>query len=141
VPSARDSPGAGPVTRIVANICSDRMAETRDFYVGLLGLEVVAEHGDWFIQLASPSKPIVQLGILRRDDAWIPDGFGVAPRGVVLSVEVPDPDAVFAACVRRGIEVVQPPLDEDYGVRHVMITDPNGLLVNVLRHRDAEGAA
>jgi uncharacterized glyoxalase superfamily protein PhnB len=52
----------------------------------------------------------------------------------VLSVEVPDPDAVHVEALRRGLEIAQPPRDEDYGVRHVMITDPNGLLVNVLRH-------
>ena len=69
------------VTRVLPNICTDRMEETRDFYVDLLGFVV---------------------------------------------------DAVHAAAVKRGLQIAQGLRDQDFGMRHFMIVDPNGLLVNVL---------
>lgn len=123
-----------PINRIAANICSADIAASRDFYLALFDFEVAMEHGDWFIQLRSASDPGSQIGILRRDSDWTPERFQAPPRGVVLSIEVPDPDQVHADAVAGGYTVVQPTRDEDYGVRHVLIEDPDGLLVNVLRH-------
>jgi catechol 2,3-dioxygenase-like lactoylglutathione lyase family enzyme len=40
-------------SRIITNICSDRLTESRDFYVTLLGFEVSYE-SDWYIQLRNP---------------------------------------------------------------------------------------
>jgi hypothetical protein len=37
------------VTRLLPNICTDRMEETRDFYVSLLGFVVGTVHLGWCI--------------------------------------------------------------------------------------------
>jgi catechol 2,3-dioxygenase-like lactoylglutathione lyase family enzyme len=39
-------------SRILTNICSDQLAESRDFYVALLDFEVSYD-SDWYIQLRS----------------------------------------------------------------------------------------
>ncbi len=119
-----------PVSRVLAAILSDRIAETRDFYVRLLDFRVSFE-SDFFIELESPSNPSAQLGIWRRDHELVPRNFQDAPRGVVLSFGVDDVDAVHLEAETRGLEIVQPLRNESYGQRHFMIVDPNGLLLDV----------
>ena len=47
-------------SRAVPNIRSDRPAETRDFFVDLLGFEVAMDIG-WVVTVASPADRSVQV--------------------------------------------------------------------------------
>ena len=120
------------VTRLLPNICTDRMEETRDFYVSLLGFVVGTVHPGWYIQLVSPTEPRIQLGLVRRDAEFTPEAFQRPAQGVIISVQVDDVEAVHAAAVKRGLQIAQALRTEDFGMRHFMVVDPNGLLVNVL---------
>ena len=119
------------VTRLLPNICTDRMVETRDFYVDLLGFVVGFEHPGWYIQLSSPTNPQLQIGILRRDYEFTPNAFQKRPQGVIISAQVEDVDAAYAAVLKRGFDVAHELCDEDFGMRRFMVADPNGLLVNI----------
>jgi len=119
------------VTRLLPNICTDRLEETRDFYAGLLGFVVGFEHPGWYVQMASPSHPQLQIGIVRRDHAFTPPAFQQPAQGVILSVQVDDVDAAHASALKRGFCVAHALRDEDFGMRRFMVADPNGLLVNV----------
>ena len=120
------------VTRMLPNICTDRVEETRDFYASLLGFVVRFEHAGWYIQMSSPSNPQLQLGIVRRDHAFTPAGFRQPAQGVIISVQVEDVDGAYADAVKRGFRIADELRDEDFGMRHFMVADPNGVLVNVL---------
>jgi catechol 2,3-dioxygenase-like lactoylglutathione lyase family enzyme len=120
------------VTRLLPNICTDLMAETRDFYVDLLGFVVRFEHPGWYIQLSSAIDPQLQIGIVRRDHEFTPKAFQQPAQGVIISVQVDDADAAYAAALKRGFRVAHALRDEDFGMRHFMLVDPNGLLVNIL---------
>jgi catechol 2,3-dioxygenase-like lactoylglutathione lyase family enzyme len=111
------------IRRAVPNISSDRPAETRDFFVDLLGFEVAMDMG-WVMTVASPSNPSAQITIVGGDDMSAPG----------ISVEVADVDAVHAKAVERGFEIAYPLRDEDWGVRRFMLRDPSGTVVNVLSH-------
>ena len=106
------------------NIKSDRPAETRDFFVELLGFEVAMDL-DWVLTLASPTNPSAQVTIIGNDDPAAPG----------ISVEVDDVDAVHASAVDRGLEIAYPLRDEEWGVRRFMLREPGGTMVNVLSHR------
>jgi catechol 2,3-dioxygenase-like lactoylglutathione lyase family enzyme len=120
------------VTRLLPNICTDQMEETRDFYINLLGLVVGTVHPGWYIQVVSPADPRLQIGIVRRDAEFTPKAFQRPAQGVIISVQVDDVDAIHAAAVKRGLQIAQGLRDEDFGMRHFMVADPNGLLVNVM---------
>jgi len=120
------------VTRLLPNICTDRMAETRDFYVDLLGFVVRFEHLGWYIQVSSATNPQLQIGIVRRDHEFTPKPFQQPAQGVILSVQVDDVDAAYAAVVKRGLRIADALRDEAFGMRHFMVVDTNGLLVNIL---------
>jgi uncharacterized glyoxalase superfamily protein PhnB len=112
------------ITRAVPNIRSERAAETRDFFVNLLGLEVAMDIG-WVVTVTSPSNPSVQVNIISNDDPAAPG----------ISVGVEDVDAVHAKAVEQGFEIVYPLRDEDWGVRRFMLREPSGTVVNVVSHR------
>jgi catechol 2,3-dioxygenase-like lactoylglutathione lyase family enzyme len=108
----------------VPNIRSDRPAETRDFFVELLGFEVAMDIG-WVVTVTSPANPAVQVNIISNDDPAAPG----------ISVEVADVDAVHARAVEQGLEIAYSLRDEEWGVRRFMLREPSGTLVNVVSHR------
>src|ERR671917_2316119 len=114
------------VSRAVPNIKSDRPAETRQFFVDLLGFEVAMDLG-WVVTVASPANPSAQVTIIGNDDMAAPG----------ISVEVADVDAVYATVAERGYEIAYPLRDEDWGVRRFMLREPSGTIVNVLSHRSS----
>jgi uncharacterized glyoxalase superfamily protein PhnB len=112
------------IGRAVPNLRSEWPAETRDFFVGLLGFEVAMDLG-WVVTVASPSNPAVQVTIVGNDDPAAPG----------ISVEVEDVDAIHAKAVDQGLEIAYPLRDEEWGVRRFMLREPSGTMVNVLSHR------
>ena len=112
-------------------ICSERIEESAAFYSGLLGLDVTFESG-WYTLLTSPGSAHVQLGLVRQDHPSVPEGFRHPPRGVIVTVEVPDVDSVYARARAGGAPVVQELRDEEFGQRHFMVSDPDGALVDVV---------
>ena len=112
------------ISRAVPNIKTERPAETRDFFVDLLGFEVAMDLG-WVMTLASPTNPSAQVTIISNDDMSAPG----------ISVGVDDVDAVHARAVEQGFEIVYPLRDEEWGVRRFMLREPSGTVVNVVSHR------
>jgi catechol 2,3-dioxygenase-like lactoylglutathione lyase family enzyme len=112
------------ISRAVPNIQAERPAETRDFFVELLGFEVAMDIG-WVLTVASPTNPSVQVSIISNDDMAAPG----------ISVGVADVDAVHAKAVEQGFEIVYPLRDEEWGVRRFMLREPSGTVVNVVSHR------
>jgi catechol 2,3-dioxygenase-like lactoylglutathione lyase family enzyme len=114
------------VNRAVPNLRSDRPAETRDFFVELLGFDVVMDLG-WVATVASSNNSSAQVNIIGNDDPAAPG----------ISVEVEDVDAVHARAIERGLEIAYPLRDEEWGVRRFMLREPSGTMVNILSHRSS----
>ncbi|KIF75018.1 glyoxalase [Streptomyces sp. 150FB] len=120
------------VRRVVPNIrtgTAEQSGRSAEFY-GLLGFEEVMNLG-WITTVASPSHPAsAQVSFLTADLT--------APVVADISVEVDDVDAVHAAVLASGAQIVYPLRDEEWGVRRFFVRDPNGRVVNVLSHRAGE---
>jgi catechol 2,3-dioxygenase-like lactoylglutathione lyase family enzyme len=120
------------VQRVVPDITTDRIEESREFYVGLLGFEVAMDM-DWVVTLVSPVNRTAQVILMTRDAR--------APLQPQISIEVTNVDAVHAEAVRRGDDVIYPLTDEPWGVRRFFVRDPSGVVINVLAHQAHEGDA
>ena len=112
------------ISRAVPNIKAERPAETRDFFVDLLGFETVMDL-EWVATVASPTSPSVQVTIIGNDDPAAPG----------ISVEVDVVVAVHTWAIERGLEIIYPLRDEEWGVRRFMLREPSGTVVNVVSHR------
>ena len=112
------------------DIQSPRLPESRDFYVRLLGMEVVFD-SDWYVLLRDPRRPRLQLAFVAHDHHSVPAAARGPARGLLVTVEVDDVDAVHDRAREMGAEIAQELRDEEFGQRHFMAVDPNGLLVDV----------
>lgn len=113
------------IRRVVPDIKSDRMEDSRDFYAGFLGFQVGMDLG-WVMTFVSPSNPTAQIILLRGDESA-----GPQPQ---ISIEVDNVDEVHAKAIERGLRIVYPLTDEPWGVRRFFVADPNGVVVNILSH-------
>ena len=113
------------VKRVVPNIASDQLDASREFYIQVFGLEVVMDMG-WIVTLASPSDPTAQITLFGPAESSDP-----APTPSI-TIEVADVDAVHQTAAERGLEIVYPLTDEEWGVRRFFLADPNGLILNVM---------
>ena len=113
------------IRRIVPDIKSERLDDSRAFYVDFLGLKVGMDLG-WIVTFVSPSNPTAQISVMRDDDPST-----LMPN---VSIEVADVDEVHARAIERGLHIVYPLTDEPWGMRRFFVVDPNGVIVNVSSH-------
>jgi catechol 2,3-dioxygenase-like lactoylglutathione lyase family enzyme len=113
------------VKRIVANLAVPDPARAKQFYHGVLGLEVLMDMG-WIATYGSNETMTVQMSFMTEggSGAPVPD----------LSVEVDDLDAVLARVNKARIPLEYGPAREPWGVRRFFVRDPFGKLVNILVH-------
>jgi uncharacterized glyoxalase superfamily protein PhnB len=120
------------VIRIVPNLASEAFADTREFYAALFDLEVSVEM-DWYLQLAPPSNSMLNIGFVEPGaDLFAGRATSTTTDGLVLTVHVDDVDEAYERAQRIGAEIALEIRDEDYGQRHFVTVDPNGVLLNVM---------
>ena len=117
------------ISRLFTVIYSEKLKETKDFYCRLLGFQVEFD-SDWFINLAGGANGELELGIQRYDHELIPQAYRAIAKGVSLALEVEDVDAAYSKFQNRE-DLVAHIADEEYGQRHFICVDPNGVLVDV----------
>jgi catechol 2,3-dioxygenase-like lactoylglutathione lyase family enzyme len=118
------------VNRILVNICSEQLPQSRDFYVALLGMQVNYD-SDWYVQLRSASQPELELGIIQRSHALVPARYQHAPTGMYITFVVPDVDSILRTAKSMKLEILQEPRNEFYGQRRFLTVDPNGCLLDI----------
>ncbi|MDO4904118.1 MAG: VOC family protein [Lautropia sp.] len=118
------------IQRLLTNISSQCLQESKDFYVDLFGMVVVRET-EWYVHLVSPSDPGQELRIIQRDHPLLPPEWRANPVGMYLTFVVENVDDFHARAVVRGLPIVQPPRDEFYGQRRFLTRDPDGSLIDI----------
>lgn len=114
------------VLRIVADIATKSVPDTKQFYSDLLDLDVVMDLG-WIVTLSSGEITPAQLSIASEGGSGtpVPD----------LSIEVDDVDAVYKRAKTLRHEIKYELTDEPWGVRRFFLLDPTRKLLNILSHR------
>ncbi len=108
------------------------VARTRAFYEVLLGLATTFD-SDWFVQLREPTPGGVELGAVAAGHPTIPAGWEQAAN-LIVTVEVDDARVARRRAAGLGAPVVMELRDEDFGQRHFMVSDPDGVLVDVVEY-------
>jgi catechol 2,3-dioxygenase-like lactoylglutathione lyase family enzyme len=117
-------------TRITANLAVADLAEAREFYVDFLGLTTEGFNLGWVVNLSSPDGRAV-LQLVTRD--------ATSPVDSVISVHVGDHvEEAYEDAQRRGLEIVHPLTEEPWGVRRFLVRAPDGNVINIVSHKDAE---
>ncbi len=115
--------------RILTNICSNKLQESKNFYVELLKLQVKYE-SDWYIQLCVPETEI-EYGIIQQDHELVPEHYQQSLTGMYVTFVVENVDTTYQNALAMGLPIVQEPRNEFYGQRRFLTEDPNGCLVDI----------
>lgn len=109
------------------------VAAKADFYVRNFGFRPLFE-SDWYVHLQMTSNPRVNLGIVDRNHATVPEvARGKTGDGVLLSFEVEDPDGAYASLSASGLPMLVPLRDEPFGQRHFITADPDGVMIDIIK--------
>jgi catechol 2,3-dioxygenase-like lactoylglutathione lyase family enzyme len=109
------------------------VAATAAFYVEHFAFKPLFE-SEWYVHLQSSEDPTVNLAILNGEHETIPvEGRGQRAAGVLINFEVEDVDAVHDRLVAAGLPILRSLRDEDFGQRHFITADPNGVLIDVIK--------
>ena len=99
------------------------------FYQDVLGgkeFQRVPEEGDtFFLGLKLGDS---ELGLVVDENATPGE-----PQRILLSIEVPDVDALLPRVEAAGGQVLGPPTDMPWGQRVAHVTDPDGNMVNLTK--------
>ena len=105
---------------------------TTDFYTAHFGFEE-AFRSDWYVHLRLPTDPSVNLAVLDGSHETIPEAGRGRVSGLLLNFEVEDPDEVYARAKAADLPILIPLRDEAFGQRHFITSDPNGVLIDVIK--------
>jgi len=117
------------INRLLTNICSDNLVESRDFYIKLFHFKV-AYDSDWFIHLISINKKL-ELGIIDRTNELVPKDFQNSPQGFYITFVVDNVDALYTIAVSEKFKIINKPENTSYGQRRLLLQDPSGTLVDI----------
>lgn len=117
------------VNRLMTNICSDKLDESKEFYTKLFDLNIEYD-SDWFVHLASKDKNL-ELGIVNRTHQIVPKEFQNSPQGFYLTFVVDNADDVYKVALKEKFNILEEPKDTFYGQRRLLLKDPNNTLVDV----------
>lgn len=120
-------------------ICTHSVAASAAFYSRLLGLEAVFE-ADWFVQLQAPGASTAEMAFVQADHPSVPEGFRANPKGVIITLESDAVDEIHARATSLDLPIALSLRDEEWGQRHFMTVDPDGLLVDIVKIIPASAA-
>ncbi|WP_426239312.1 VOC family protein [Pararhizobium sp. DWP1-1-3] len=105
---------------------------TAEFYIRHFGFKALFT-ADWYMHLQSTENEHVTLAILDGSHETIPQSGRGTVCGLLLNFEVEDPDAVYAQFQAAGLPILLTLRDENFGQRHFITADPNGVLIDVIK--------
>lgn len=120
------------VTSYYPVIMTADVAGTAAFYQTHFGF-VPLFTADWYVHLQLEGDASVNLAVLDGQHSTIPEVGRGRVSGLLLNFEVDDPDAVHDRLATAGLPILLPLRDEAFGQRHFITSDPNGVLIDIIK--------
>jgi uncharacterized glyoxalase superfamily protein PhnB len=114
--------------RLDATISTEKMQESKDFYMDHFGYKLIYE-SEWYVELLSPDIDAgISFTLAQREEGEIFNG-----RGLILSFEVDDVDAEYQRLKQEGLLIFQEMQDKPWGERSFVVNDPNGVHIYIYK--------
>ena len=111
----------------------DDPAACRQFYVDHLGFEVAIDVG-WYIVLSSGGERPMGLGFMQAGHPTQPARHRQPTSGSrFITFEVDDVDPIATRLLAAGLDIDVPLCDEPWGQRHLIVRDPGGNSVDIVK--------
>ncbi len=120
--------------RFAPEAYTTKVNESRAFYCDHLGFEVKTE-AEGFVVLRHATDKAYQILFCEPDSPFVQPIFRPAynGQGLIFQIEVNDVDAEYERLQREGVPIALPLVDEEFNGRHFTITDPNGILIDIVQ--------
>jgi len=115
------------IRRIVPNISSHKLDESKGFYTNFLGLTLAMDM-KWILTFASDSNPTAQISIVEDGKS------DHSNSSITLSIEVSEIDKLYEKAKSLNYEITYEITNEPWGVRRFFVKDPNGVTINLMTH-------
>lgn len=116
-------------------ILTREVARSAAFYCEHFGFEKVYE-ADWYVSLRVPvdaGQIPFELAILDASHPTIPAAYHKTVQGLILNFEVEDVNAQYQRLIiERKLPLELDIRDEEFGQRHFITRDPNGVLLDII---------
>lgn len=111
-------------------LMTNKIEKSSLFYKTYFGFaEVFAS--DWYISLSHPDGG--ELALISADHETIPAPNRFAAKGILINIEVENASQMYNTIQKQDENIIVVALrDEDYGQRHFMVQDPNGVLIDII---------
>ncbi|MBH5318285.1 VOC family protein [Paenibacillus sp. GSMTC-2017] len=114
-------------------IMTEKLVESAAFYQIHFGFVTVFE-SDWYISLKLVQGDMTyELALLDPSHETIPAGYGEPTRGLLFNFEIDNVDDAYEKMIVKGkLPLLREIRDEDFGQRHFITCDPNGILIDII---------
>lgn len=119
------------VSSLYPVVLTNEVSQTADFFVRHFNFDVVFEI-DWYVSL---KLDVFELAILYGCHETVPSAIrNQHTKGLILNIEVEDVDELYNHLIRDAkLPMILPLRNEDFGQRHFITSDPNGVLIDVIQ--------
>jgi uncharacterized glyoxalase superfamily protein PhnB len=119
--------------KLWSGVITDKVQESKEFYVRLFGCEVMYEGDDGWVVLLRLGDS--ELGFMKPQLESQAKIFrpGFQGQGVWIAVDVDDAQAEYRRMQELGVSIEVALRDEPWGDRHFVVVDPNGIGVDVVQ--------
>ena len=121
-------------------ICADKVEESKAFYLEHFPFELTFD-SDWYVSLKSTGARPFELAILDYRHETIPKGYREPfQSGLIVNFEVEEVDGIFEKFRNAGLPIHLELRSESFGQRHFITSDPNGVLIDIIKVIPYSGA-
>lgn len=117
--------------RIYPVLYSSDVAATSTFYTTHFGFEATFT-SDWYMSLRHRENPAYELGLIATGHESIPVTGRDGVSRLLLNIEVEDAAAEAQRLADAGVTIAQRLRDEPFGQRHLIVTAPDGVLIDII---------
>ena len=115
-------------------VMTQKVAESAEFYQRHFGFEMVYE-SEWYVsmRIGGSGQGAYELALLDAGHPTIPAHYRKRAEGLILNMEVDNVDKEYKRLVLDAkLTLEQDIRDEDFGQRHFILSDPGGVLIDVI---------
>ena len=111
---------------------TEKLQLSKDYFMENFGFNAVFAN-DWYVHLVTPNG--IQLGFLMPEHSSQPEFFHQAfnGNGAIFSLEVEDADEAYLTAQARGLNILLPLKEEEWGQKHFVVKDPSGVKIDVVQ--------
>lgn len=120
------------ITSLYPVIMSHDVAASAAFWTAHFPLTVTFD-SPWYVSLKTTQAACFEMAFLDPQHPSVPADFrGKVSNGLIINLEVEDVDDEYQRLCQAGLPMLVNLRTEDFGQRHFITVDPNGVLIDVI---------